>query len=266
VILVKAGGGAGLNWDGIAADLAALRSGTEIVLVHGANAVRNELSARLGVPVRTVVSPSGISSVYTDAEALDVFLMAYAGLANKRIVARLQREGVNAVGLTGVDGRLWEAKPKKDLFVLEDGRTKLIRDNRTGRVEKANAGLIRLLLENGYTPVICAPAITPEGEIVNTDNDTAAAVLAAALGIGKLIYLFEAPGLLREAGRPETLVPGVGRSEIQDCLPWAKGGMQKKLIAARRALEAGVAEVVFGDGRTLHPVRDALDGKGTVFA
>jgi [amino group carrier protein]-L-2-aminoadipate 6-kinase len=266
MILVKAGGGAGLNWDGIAADLAALRGGTEIVLVHGANALRGELAARLGVPVRTVVSPSGISSVYTDKEALDIFLMAYAGLANKRIVARLQREGVNAVGLTGVDGRLWEAKPKKDLYVLEDGRTKLFRDNLTGRVEKANAGLIRLLLGGGYTPVVCAPAITAEGEIVNTDNDTAAAVLAAAMGIERIIYLFEAPGLLREADRPETLVPKVDRSAIQDCLPWAKGRMQKKIVAVQRALEAGVAEVVFGDGRTEHPVRDALDGKGTVFA
>jgi acetylglutamate/LysW-gamma-L-alpha-aminoadipate kinase len=266
MILVKAGGGAGLNWDGIAADVAALRPETGIVLVHGANAIRAGLAARLGVPIKTVVSPSGISSVFTDEEALDIFLMAYAGLANKKIVARLQREGVNAVGLTGVDGRLWEAKPKKDLYVVENGRTKLVRGNLTGRVEKANASLILLLLGEGYTPVVCAPAITAEGEIVNTDNDTAAVVLAAALGIEKMVYLFEAPGLLREADRPETLVPRVSRSEIQDCLPWAKGRMQKKVVAVQRALEAGVAEVAFGDGRTEHPVRDALDGKGTVFA
>ncbi|MGB9006199.1 MAG: hypothetical protein WCB96_10785, partial [Candidatus Aminicenantales bacterium] len=76
MILVKAGGGAGLNWEGIALDLAELRPTVPLILVHGANALRNEIAARLGVPLRMVVSPSGISSVYTDREALDVFLMA----------------------------------------------------------------------------------------------------------------------------------------------------------------------------------------------
>ena len=266
MILVKAGGGAGLNWDGIAGDVAGLRQEGPVILVHGANAVRAGLAARLGVPVRTVVSPSGVSSVYTDREALDVFLMAYAGLANKRIVARLLSRGVAAVGLTGVDGRLWEAVAKKDLYAVEEGKTRLLRDNLTGRVERVNAGLVRTLLEGGYTPVLCAPAVTTEGEIVNTDNDTAAAVLAAAMGVKTMVYLFEAPGFLRCADRPDSVIARVARDEIEGLMPSALGRMRKKLMAARKALEAGVREIVFADGRTEHPVRDALGGAGTVFS
>jgi acetylglutamate/LysW-gamma-L-alpha-aminoadipate kinase len=264
MILVKAGGGAGLNWEGIALDLAELRPTTPFVLVHGANALRNEIAARLGVPLRTVVSPSGISSVYTDREALDVFLMAYPGLANTRLVALLQRYGLPAVGLSGVDGRLWEAKAKKELLVRDNGKTKLLRDNCTGRVESINTRLIRLLLDHGYLPVLCAPAISREHEIVNTDNDGAAAVMAAQLGIKTMVYLFEAPGLLRDADRPESLVPRLSRDELDGCLPWAKGRMQKKLLAAKQALGAGVENIIFGDGRLENPVKQALAGRGTV--
>jgi acetylglutamate/LysW-gamma-L-alpha-aminoadipate kinase len=263
VILIKAGGGSGLNWEGLARDVAELRRERPVVLVHGANALRDDLAARLGVQVRTVVSPSGIESVYTDADLLDVFLMAYAGLANKRVVARFQRHGVNAVGLCGVDGRLWEAEAKKLLYVRDNGKTKLLQNNLTGRVRKVNAGLIRLLLDHDYLPVLCAPAISDEHEIVNTDNDGAAAVLAAALGASTLIFLFEAPGFLREVGREESLVPSIPRAEIDAFLPMARGRMQKKLLGAKAALEAGIPEIIFADGRTEAPVRDALAGKGT---
>lgn len=266
MILIKAGGGAGLNWDGIAGDIAEIREDRPVILVHGANAIRDGLAKRLGVPVRTVVSPSGISSVYTDREALDVFLMAYAGLANKRIVAKLVARGVPAVGLTGVDGRLWEAAPKKDLYVVEGGKTKLYRDNLTGRVEKVNVCLLRTLVRNGYLPVVCAPAVTAEGEIVNTDNDTAAVVLARAMKIRTILFLFEAPGLLSDADKPETVIPRVDKEEIGTFLPCAKGRMKKKLMAAKKALEDGVREIVFADGRTEHPIRDALAGQGTVFS
>jgi len=264
MILIKAGGGRNLNWNGIAADIADLRRSVPVILVHGANAIRNDIAMRLGVPVRTVVSPSGVSSVYTDPEGLEVFLMAYAGVANKRVVACLQRWGVNAVGLCGVDGRLWQAKAKKDLYVMENGKTKLLRDNLTGRVENVNADLIRLLLDHGYVPVLCAPAISNEHEIVNTDNDGAAAIVAAAMGVRIMIYLFEAPGLLEDLERPDSLVPRIPRSAIQDYLPLARGRMQRKLLGAKRALEHGVMEIRFGDGRVERPVLDALAGKGTV--
>ncbi len=264
MILVKAGGGASLNWEGIALDLAELHQSVPLILVHGANALRNEIAGRLGIALRTVVSPSGVTSVYTDREALDVFLMAYAGLANKRIVALLQRHGLQAVGLSGVDGRLWEAKAKKDLLVKDNGRTKLLRNNLTGRVERINTGLLGLLLDHGYVPVLCAPAISPEHEIVNTDNDAAAATMAAALRFRTIVFLFEEPGFLQDADRPESLIPSLSRADLDGCLAWARGRMKKKLLASKQALESGVEEIIFGDGRLRNPVKEALAGRGTV--
>ena len=131
-----------------------------------------------GIPIKKITSPSGISSVYTDKKVIDVFLMTYCGLINKKIVSILQRFGVNAIGLSGVDGRLWEAKRKDVVYSLEKGRTKLIKDNLTGKVERVNSRLLMLLCKNGYVPVLCPPAISFDNEIVNTDNDTAVAVLA----------------------------------------------------------------------------------------
>jgi [amino group carrier protein]-L-2-aminoadipate 6-kinase len=266
MILIKAGGGKNVNWETIGRDLASYGSDESFVVVHGASVLRDEIAARLSVPVRTVVSPSGVPSVYTDDQAIEVFLMAYAGVANKNIVAALQRCGLNAVGLTGVDGRLWQAKAKKDLMVRENGKTLLLRNNRTGRVERTNASLVRLLSDNGYLPVICAPAISEEGDIVNTDNDWASAVMAGDLGIKKAVYLFEAPGLLSDAKNPETLIPRIDRARIDEHMTFAEGRMKKKLLGAKRALEAGVGAVYFGDGRIENPIRSALDGKGTVIS
>jgi acetylglutamate/LysW-gamma-L-alpha-aminoadipate kinase len=111
MLLVKAGGGRDLNWDGVCADIAELRVSEPIVLVHGASTLRDEIAARMSIPVRTVVSPSGVTSVYTDREAIEVFLMAYAGLANKRLVARLLRHGVPAVGLSS--GKPWPRRTSR---------------------------------------------------------------------------------------------------------------------------------------------------------
>jgi acetylglutamate/LysW-gamma-L-alpha-aminoadipate kinase len=266
MLLIKAGGGKAIHWDGLSADIAELTPTEKIMLVHGASVQRDELAARLSIPVKNVVSPSGVASVYTDKEALEVFLMAYAGLVNKQVVANLQRHGVNAVGLCGVDGRLWQARAKKEMLVREGGKTKLIRDNLTGRVEKVNTELLRLLLDHHYLPVVCAPAISEENEIVNTDNDTAAAVMAAQLGIKKMVYLFEAPGLLRDPDHEDSLISHIGRFEIESFLAFARGRMTKKILGVKKALEGGVEAVYFGDGRVEHPVKNALAGKGTVIS
>ncbi len=264
MILIKAGGGKDVDWDAIGRDLAAFGGTEKFVVVHGASVLRDVIAARMAVPVRTVVSPSGVPSVYTDREAMEVFLMAYAGLANKTIVAALQRHLVNAVGLSGVDGRLWEATAKKDLMVREGDKTLLLRDNRTGRVDRTNGALIRLLVDHGYVPVVSAPAISFEHEIVNTDNDWAAAVMAGDLGIKKIVYLFEAAGLLRDPDDPASLIPHIPRFRVGEAMPFARGRMKKKLLGVQRAIEAGVEAVYFGDGRIPDPIRSALEGKGTV--
>ncbi len=262
--LIKIGGGKDINWPGICRDIASLQSREPVMVVHGANALRNEISEKLSVPVKTVVSPSGISSVFTDQEALDIFLMAYAGLANKKIVALLQQNHVNAVGLSGVDGRLWQARSKKDILVQEGRKVKLKRGNLTGRVEKINVDLINTLLHHSYMPVICSPAISFENEIVNTDNDWAMAIMAESLKIKKIISLFEAPGLLRNHEDENSLISHIERDQIDLYMEYAQKRMKKKMMGAKRALEGGVEIIYWGDGRVESPIKSVLEGNGTI--
>lgn len=264
MIIVKAGGGSGINWDFIASDLSNLVKKQKVVVVHGASSKRDEIANLLNRPTKTIVSPSGISSVYTDSEALEVFLMVYAGLVNKQIVAKLRQNGIDAIGLSGVDGGIWSAKAKKEIFVKEGDKVKLLKDNFTGRVEKVNVSLVNLLLDNDYLPVICPPAISYENEIVNTDNDWATAVMAASLRAEEIVVLFEAPGLLKSVSDEKTLLRRIDKNKLEECLAYASGRMKKKVLGAKKAFDLGVKKIYWGDGRIKNPVSSALAGKGTV--
>lgn len=265
VIVVKVGGGKGIDLDAFCEDLAdTIKAGTEIVLVHGGSHETNVMSERLGKPPRFVTSISGVESRYTDRETLEIFSMVYIGKINKAIVERLQRRGVNAVGLSGVDGRLLEGARKPFIKVVEDGKRKVLRDDFTGKVEKVNLHLLRLLHDNGYTVVVAPPAISYEGEAINVDGDRAAAVLAAALRAEKLVILSNVPGLLRDVHDESSLIAEIPRREIEKYAEFAKGRMKKKVMGAAEALEEGVKEVVFADARGRQAVRRALEGIGTV--
>jgi acetylglutamate/LysW-gamma-L-alpha-aminoadipate kinase len=265
MLLIKGGGGSQINWDYISEDIAELvKQDEQVILIHGASATRDKIAKKLGMPTRTITSPTGVSSVYTDESAVDVFLMAYCGLVNKRIVATLQKHGVNAIGLSGIDGRLLEAERKSVIYAVENGKTKLIKDNLTGKVEKVNTDLLQLMLKAGYVPVICPPAISFENEIVNTDNDMASAVIAQALKIKKMIVLFEAAGMLKNSDDEKSIIKTMEKEKISDFMQYAKGRMKKKLLGLQQAFDKGVEKVYFGDGRIPHPVLNALAGKGTV--
>src|SRR5579872_3412522 len=114
MLLIKIGGGKGVNWEYIAEDLSTILKKEEVIIIHGANAYRDELSKELRYESKKITSPSGILSTFTDAKAIDIFLMSYAGLVNKKLVAVLQKNNVNAIGLSGVDGKLWQAVHKKN--------------------------------------------------------------------------------------------------------------------------------------------------------
>lgn len=265
--LLKIGGGKNINLPAVCADVASMISrGEKIVIVHGASATRDEIAIKMGVPTKTITSPSGVSSVYTDAAAMEVFLMAYAGLLNKKIVAALQKQGVNAVGLSGIDGRLWEAKRKEAVYAVEGEKTRLIKDNLTGKVQQVNAELITLLVDHGYVPVICPPALSLERDMVNTDNDFATAVMAEALGIKEMIVLFEAAGMLRDVQDPTSVIPEIKRTELETYLPFAMGRMKKKLLGTQHAFERGIEKMYWGDGRIEHPLESALAGMGTIIS
>ncbi len=131
--------------------------------------------------------------------------MVAAGRINKLLVERLQQLGVNAVGLSGLDGRLLEGKRKDSLRIVENGKRKVLRGEYSGKIEKVNGTLLKTLLEAGYVPVVAPLAISYEGEALNVDGDRVAAAIAAALKAETVIILSNVPGLLRDvSGREHT--------------------------------------------------------------
>lgn len=267
-VVVKVGGGDGVDLDAVCADVAALAAdGTPVVLVHGGHAETDRLAHALGRPPTYVTSPSGHVSRYTDRAALEVFTMAYCGKVNKAVVERLQALGANAVGLSGLDGRLLVGRRKESVRSVEpNGRVRVLHGDHTGTVEEVNAALLRLLLGAGYVPVVCPPALSYEGVPINVDGDRAAAAVAAALGARALALLSNVPGLLEDPDDAATLVPRLSPADEERALALARGRMKRKVLAAYAALRAGVGRGVIGDARAGRPVARALSGEGTVLA
>ncbi|MDO8609324.1 MAG: [LysW]-aminoadipate kinase [bacterium] len=266
MILIKAGGGKSINWNYIAQDIFELQKKEKVIIVHGAGSIRNEIADKLGYPTKVITSPSGIESVFTDDKAIEIFTMVYCGLMNKKIVETLQKNGVNAVGLSGIDGGLWRAKAKKDVIAVENGKTKLLKNNRTGRVEKINVDLIQLLLKNNYVPVISSPALSYENEIVNTDNDWASAIMAGDLKIETMIVLFEEAGLLKDFKDKKSIIKSVSKNELDIMMQFAHGRMKKKILGAKKAFELGLKKMYWGDGRIQHPIINVLHGNATIIS
>jgi acetylglutamate/LysW-gamma-L-alpha-aminoadipate kinase len=265
MIVVKVGGSKGITLDTVCQDISALvQRGERLLLVHGGSDEMNALSTALGKPPRFVTSISGVESRYTDRATLEIFSMAYVGKMNKLFVERLQQLGVQAVGLCGVDGRSIEGERKATIKVVEDGKRKVLHDDFTGRVKRINTKLLTLLLEHGYTPVLCPPAISSASEMINVDGDRAAAVLAALLHTDTLVILSNVPGLLRDVKDETSLIPHIQKSQLKSFMELAEGRMKHKVMGAMEALEGGVSTVVLGDARLDQPIQQALQGRGTV--
>lgn len=264
MIVVKVGGGAGIDYAPLCADIAMLRAaGQRLVLVHGGSAETNALAEALGHAPRFVTSPSGYTSRYTDRRTLEIFLMATAGKINKLLVERLQGLGVNAIGLAGLDGRLLEGQRKAAIRIVEDGKQKILHDDWTGTIERVNSSLLKLVLDAGYTPVIAPIASSTAGEAVNVDGDRAAAAIAAALCAETLLLLTNVPGLLRSFPDESSLIRQIPRTEVESFLPLAEGRMKKKILGASEALTHGVGRVILADARIEQPISSALAGMGT---
>ncbi len=274
-LVIKAGGGKSLDLDAIAADVAELsNSGLRIVLVHGGAETTNEVAEQLGHSPQFVTSESGYSSRRTDRRTLEIFEMVYCGLLNKRWVELLQRQGIGAVGLSGLDGRLFEGRRKDKLRIRLGARRLVLRDDWTGTVDQVNAELLRLLLDAGYLPVLTPPGASYDGEAVNVDGDRAAAAVAAALGASTLVYLSAAPGLLADFPDEASLISrlDIARADLtgpeahaglEPLMAAAQDRMKKKVLGAAEALRGGLERVILADGRIERPVRAALDGAGT---
>lgn len=264
MLVVKIGGGAAIGEGGytnLAQDLAEVTE--PVVVVHGGNAEFSQLSRQLGMPPRMITSSSGRVTRYTDAETMDAMLMAYCGKVNKRLVATLRAAGVNAVGLSAIDGGIGVGRRKPVLRGSEDGKQKILRDDHAGTLEAVDPSLVQLLLDHGYVPVLTPPALGEEGVPINVDGDKLALALATVLGADGLLFFSDTPGLLRDRDDETSLIAEIDAGSPESALAAAGGRMVVKVEAALGAIGRGVGRVIFADGRIDHPIRAALNGQGT---
>ncbi|MEZ6243053.1 MAG: [LysW]-aminoadipate kinase [Phycisphaerales bacterium] len=264
-IVIKIGGGEGIDLEPTLTEIAALvRGGARVVLVHGGSHETNLLQEQLGHPATFITSPSGHTSRRTDRTTLEIFEMAYCGKINKGVVERLHQLGIDAVGLSGIDGGVWRGTRKNAIRAVENGRTIIIRDDLTGRVEQVDGVFLNLLLDHGRTPVLCPPALSTENEAINVDADRAAAITAAALAADELLLLSNVPGVLRDPADPSSLIATAtaGDERVREA---AQGRMKNKVLAAEEAIVGGVTRVVIASANANSPIASARSGAGTVF-
>jgi len=267
MFVIKLGGSAGIDPAATLDDLAALWPGERIVFVHGANAALDAFQRQVGHEPRLVTSSSGQVSRFTDQETMDDFLAIYAGRVNKRLVEGLQIRGVNAVGLTALDGGIARGPRKDAIRIVEDGKPKVLRGDYAGSIREIDTRLIDLLLDNGYLPVLTPPAVSLNGEAINVDGDKLSLRLAEALKADAMILLSNTAGLLADLDDPASLVREIDVADpasVEAAMTAAGGRMKKKVQAGIDAVAAGIGRVVFADARVERPEIRALAGEGTV--
>ena len=226
--------------------------GVKVVLVHGGGPEINDLMSRLGKKAEFV---NGLR--VTDRETVDIVQMVLAGKVNKTLVNLLEMKGGNAVGLSGMDGRLIQCTMKDEKLGY------------VGKIEKIHIEPVTDLLEKGYIPVISTVGCDKQGNTYNINGDTAAAHIAGALNAERLIMMTDIAGLLKDKDDPSTLIPAVTVSEVRKLQAQGviSGGMIPKVECCIDAIGAGVKHVVIMDGRVPHSILMELltdEGAGTM--
>ncbi|WP_049937881.1 acetylglutamate/acetylaminoadipate kinase [Haloplanus natans] len=262
-VVVKIGGAKAVDPAGAVGDIADLvGNGEPVGVVHGGSTAVDDLLDRLDIEPTYVETPNGVVGRFTDEATMEAFTMAM-GRVNTDLVAAFREVGVDAVGLSGVDGGLITGPRKSAVRVLEDGKKKIKRGDHSGKIESVNAELLEALLEDGYTPVAGPPMLADDGVPVNTDADRAAAAVAGALG-ATLVILTDVAGVYADPDDPETLIESVTTPAEYDALTdAAEGFMTKKVMAATEALERGASEVIVAEANADAPVTAALGESGT---
>lgn len=262
-IVVKIGGSLveqGIN-PTILEDIKDLSSARKLLIVHGGGDQVTKIAEKLGKSQTFVVSPEGIQSRYTDSETVVIYTMVMVGKINKEIVVALHRMGIDAIGLSGVDGALIKAERKKKLIIIDErGRKRIIEGGYTGKIQLVNSKLLNLLLENKYMPIIAPIAFGDEGELLNVDGDRAAAYVAGGIKAEKIVYLTDVEGVLIDG----KLVHTISVSEARNMMPKIGFGMEKKVLASIEAINMGIKESIIASGLTKNPIKSAIDHVGTV--
>ncbi len=226
-----------------------------VIIVHGGGKEVTKVCKQLGKEPKFVTSPSGIKSRYTDKETAEIFTMVMSGRINKAIVQMLQKNGINAIGLSGIDAKIIQADRKKKLLIInEKGRKQVIDGGYTGKIREVNSKFIKSLLEQGLTPVISPIAMSEESEFLNIDGDRAAAYVAGKVGCDKVIFITNVDGLLIDG----KLVPKLTLAEAKEIRPKIGPGMEKKILASTEALDMGVKEALIANGQKENPISAAI--------
>ena len=203
------------------------------VLVHGGGRLATTMAERMGVETHMINGRR-----VTNKETLDIVTMVYGGLINKQVVAQLQTMGVNAIGLTGVDGG-WMKAVKRP---LRNG----VDYGFVGDVKAVNGDHIRMLLDNGLTPVIAPITFSAEGWLLNTNADTIASETAISLAPDvQLTFCFEKAGVLSNPDDEQSVIPQITQETYSSLLTdgTISGGMIPKIENAFAALAHGVQSV-----------------------
>ena len=256
VVVVKYGGNAMVNEQlkqQVMEDVVLLwLIGVKVVLVHGGGPEISQTMKALG---KEAVFVDGLR--VTDRETVDIVQMVLAGKINKTLVNLLEMKGGQAMGISGMDGRLIEAE-------IKDERLGYV-----GEITNINIQPVTDLLEKGYIPVISTLGCDREGNAYNINGDTAAARVAGALTAERLIMLSDIPGLLRDKDDPATLIPELSVAEAGQLRREGviSGGMIPKMECCVEAIRRGVKKVIIMDGRVPHSILMELltdEGAGTM--
>lgn len=243
IVVIKYGGNAMINEQlkkQVMEDITLLwLTGIRVVLVHGGGPEISETMKKLG---KQAVFIDGLR--VTDKETVDIVQMVLAGKVNKNLVNLIQTEGGHAIGLSGIDGGIIEAKPKNEMLGF------------VGEITKIRTKPITDLLEKNYIPVISTVASDRQGNVYNINGDTAAAYIAGALGAERLIMMTDIAGILRDKDDPATLIPHITVEDAKALYDEGviSGGMIPKVDCCIKALEHGVKHVVIMDGRIPHSI------------
>ncbi|ASJ16261.1 acetylglutamate kinase [Thermococcus chitonophagus] len=217
------------------------------VIVHGGSRHVDELSRKLGIKVEKLTSPSGVTFRRTTREVLDVYVAALMK-ANREIVEFLRSQGINAIGLSGLDRGLIIGQRKKLIKAVINGKVVAIRDDYSGVIKQINTDALSEYMKVGI-PVIASIAYDPvENVPLNVDGDKVAYHIALAMRAKELYFLSDTAFLAN--GR---VVPEIPVEKIGDYMAYARGGMRKKLMMAKKAIESGIDSVVIEglNGRTV---------------
>ena len=256
IVVIKYGGNAMVNAtlkEQVMEDIVLLHlTGVKVVLVHGGGPEISELMNKLGKKAEFV---DGLR--VTDKETMDIVQMVLAGKINKSLVNYLEAKGGKAMGISGMDGRLIEAKMKNQKLGY------------VGEIVRVNIGAVQDLLEKGYIPVISTVGCDKDGNTYNINADTAAAHIAGALNAKRLIMMTDIAGILKDKDDPSTLIPDIKVSEAKKLYEEGviSGGMIPKVDCCVEAINKGVKKVIIMDGRVPHSILMELftdEGAGTM--